>query len=299
MKQVRTFNRSNAGKQAGWCLRNVRMGYGIAPVYASAWDAWNGTPQKRNRTIPTNVDVPLYYDYTDRAGNRYGHINVRLKDGRIWNDGNYFSSLSAFEKAWANVKYVGWSTHVNNVQVIKEKTVSKNLVNNTVANISYRFYIGTAVSDWGKKNAVGKMTPAQLQKHLRESSTYARIQKQAKDGTLPIHNHLPTEIRGDVKQHLDNLKQATDSLSKQRQENERLSTQIKDKTGEIEVLQDDVANLKNETNQLKAEIKEADKEYIKLEKENKRLQDEVKSQDGTLTALGHLRMAIRKALHLQ
>ena len=280
MEQVRAFNARNAGTKAGWCLRNVRMGYGIDPVYASAWDAWNGTPQKRNRTIPTGVDVPLYYDYTDRAGNRYGHINVRLKDGRIWNDGNYFANLSTFERAWPNVKYVGWSTHVNNVQVIKENNVKP-----TKANVNRIYRIG----------GYGKNAPASDQNHW-VNRPLDNLLEAVWNSTW---NDRTRRRAIDYPKLESDLKQATDSLSKQRKYNEQATAQLAEKIEEVGMLQDDVDNLKNDKKQLEAEIKQFDKEIVKLEKENKRLQDEVKSQDGTLTALGHLRMAIRKALHLQ
>lgn len=117
--QVKAFNQSKATKEKNMCLQNVRTGYGIAPRYATAWAAWGGTEQHKNRSVPTGVDVPLFYDYTT-GGKRYGHINVRLANGKVWNDGKLFSSLSAFEKAWGNVKYVGWGESVNEVRVIKE-----------------------------------------------------------------------------------------------------------------------------------------------------------------------------------
>lgn len=120
MKQLRDFNPSKNGSKPGYCLQNVRLGYGVAPLYNDAWTAWKNSKQYTS-AIPTGVDVPLYYDYTDKAGNRYGHINVRLKDGRVWNDGKFYASTATFNRSHSNVKYVGWSTEVNKVTVIKEK----------------------------------------------------------------------------------------------------------------------------------------------------------------------------------
>lgn len=122
-KQVKPFNPSKGGTKSGYCLQNVRLGFGVAPLYDDAWTAWNNTEQHPNRITPENVDVPLYYDYTDSDGNRYGHINVRLADGRVWNDGRLHPSLPAFEKTWANVKYVGWGESVNGVRVIEKGAV--------------------------------------------------------------------------------------------------------------------------------------------------------------------------------
>lgn len=122
MKQVKSFNQSKGGKVPNFCLRNVRLGFAIPALYDDAWTAWKNTEQHKNRTIP-KLDVPLYYSYTATIGGvrkNYGHINVRLKDGRIWNDGKIFASLSAFEKAWSNVKYVGWGESINKVKVIED-----------------------------------------------------------------------------------------------------------------------------------------------------------------------------------
>lgn len=118
-KQVRGFDTSAGGTTAGYCLRNVRLGFGIASKYAHAWAAWSNTEQHADRNIPSDIDVPLYYDYTDSAGNRYGHINVRLANGSVWNDGRIFTNLSAFESAWRNVRYVGWGESVNAVRVLE------------------------------------------------------------------------------------------------------------------------------------------------------------------------------------
>jgi hypothetical protein len=117
--QLIPFDPSKGGSKAGYCLQNVRLGYSIPALYNDAWQAWNNTEQHKNRNFPTG-DVPLYYDYTDSGGNRYGHINVRLADGRLWNDGSIFASLEAFENTHRNVKFVGWGESINNIKVIKQ-----------------------------------------------------------------------------------------------------------------------------------------------------------------------------------
>ena len=262
MRQVRAFNKRNAGTIAYWCLRNVRMGYGIDSVYNDAWQAWQNTPRFTS-SIPKGVDVPIYFRWVAprdvrnasgqiviRAGVNYGHIAVHLADGRVWSDGKYFTSpqnlvnnyLSGSDKS-----YVGWSTHVNNVQVIKENNM----------------FNGKTAKEWFSV-ALG---------YDRRIKNYQK-------------NYVPRT----------QLKQATDSLSKQRQDNERLTTQNEDLSEHIGELGQEIKALNKEINE---DTKAHAKELNKLEKENKRLQDEVDSQDGTLTALGHLRMAIRKALHLQ
>ena len=117
MRQLIAFNASKGGSKPGYCLQNVRLGFGIAPLHNDAWTAWRNSEQHTS-SIPTNVDVPLYYDYTDRNGNRYGHINVRLADGRVWNDGKTYRDLAHYQQN-STTKYVGWSTEVNNVKVLE------------------------------------------------------------------------------------------------------------------------------------------------------------------------------------
>jgi hypothetical protein len=226
------------------CLRNVRMGYEIAPLYDDAWTAWLNTEQHKNRSIPLGVDVPLFYSFTATIGGvrkNYGHINVRLKDGRIWNDGNIFSNLSSFEQSHSNVSYVGWGESVNKVRVIKENNVCK--VTTNIADHYYRLYIGTGVSEWGKQNAVGKMTPVELQKHLTSSSTYKQLVKDAKSGNLAVENHLPTALRNAYVNPLN-------------EQLEKATRTINDKQTEVEILQDDVADLKAERKELQKELEE-------------------------------------------
>lgn len=114
-KQTRGFDLNKAGKANGWCLQNVRLGYSIAAKYSNAITAWKNTQQHKNRNIPTGVAVPLYYTYkTD------GHINVRLPDGRIWNDGTIFKDLATYLSLRPQVSYLGWGESINDVRVIQE-----------------------------------------------------------------------------------------------------------------------------------------------------------------------------------
>lgn len=117
--QVRKFDQTKAGKVSGFCLRNVRLGYGISNKYLTATIAWQHTQQHKNRTIPKGVDVPLFYSWKTP-----GHINVRLASGKVWNDGRIFSSLSTFEASMPSAKYLGWGESVNDVKVIKEDEVT-------------------------------------------------------------------------------------------------------------------------------------------------------------------------------
>jgi hypothetical protein len=111
--QTRPFNQNKGGSKKGWCLQNVRLGYDIGPKYATAWQAWQNSPQFTS-VIPMGVSVPVYFWW-----GRDGHIGVQLPDGRFWSDGIIYSSLSRYRLTHPTVIYRGWSTHVNGVEVIK------------------------------------------------------------------------------------------------------------------------------------------------------------------------------------
>lgn len=111
--QTRAFNQNKGGSAKGFCLRNVRLGYDIPAKYASAWQAWQNSPQFTS-AIPTGVAVPLYFWW-----GKYGHIGVQLPDGRFWSDGVVYRNLLAYRVTHPAVLYRGWSTHVNGVEVIK------------------------------------------------------------------------------------------------------------------------------------------------------------------------------------
>ena len=93
-KQVTNFDLNKMGTTAGMCLQNVRLGYSIAPKYASARDAMNaskarGTFHEGLNDIPQDVDVPLYAE----TGSPYAHIMVDVH-GAVYSDGKYVSDSS-------------------------------------------------------------------------------------------------------------------------------------------------------------------------------------------------------------
>jgi hypothetical protein len=112
-KQTRAFDQNKAGTTKGYCLRNVRLGYSIPAKFDSAIIAWDNTEQHKDKSIPSG-DVPLFYTYKVD-----GHINVRLKDGRIWNDGELYENLDAYISTHPSVGYLGWGESVNEVRVLE------------------------------------------------------------------------------------------------------------------------------------------------------------------------------------
>lgn len=158
--QVKSFNQSKGGNKAGLCLQNVRLGYEIPARYDDAWTAWLNTEQHKDRNIPSGVDVPVYFSYTTTIGGvrkNYGHIGVRLSNGRFWSDGRTYDSVAAYENNHAPV-YVGWGESVNNVRVIKGGTVEKTIYKPTRADITkaWKELYGTTPSEHNYKTYMAK-----------------------------------------------------------------------------------------------------------------------------------------------
>lgn len=109
--QVKKFSPSKMGKQAGWCLQNCRLGFGIENgTFYSARDDMES--QKKNGTFhkglpPTNISVPVYCD----TASEYEHVIVSDK-GTYYSDGyitnpNYFAIFGWGEKC-DGVRVVKW-----------------------------------------------------------------------------------------------------------------------------------------------------------------------------------------------
>lgn len=125
--QVKKFDQRKAGKIKNFCLRNVRLGYGVPAKYDSAWEAWQNTEQHKNTDYPDGVEIPVYFSYTatiDGVRKNWGHIGVRLKDGKFWSDGVIYAGISAYTKNHAP-KYVGWGESVNDTKVIKGEEMTE------------------------------------------------------------------------------------------------------------------------------------------------------------------------------
>ncbi len=120
-QQIKPFNQAQAGTRPNWCLDNVTKGYGIKNYYDSAWEAWKHTEQ-HSGDAPMGLDVPVYFSYSATIDGEYrnwGHIGVRLANGKFWSDGKIYNSVSEYTTSHSP-KYVGWGESVNNVKVIKE-----------------------------------------------------------------------------------------------------------------------------------------------------------------------------------
>lgn len=108
-QQVLPFNLSKMGTKSGWCLQNVRLGFGIDKgTFPSAKADMES--QKKNGTLhsdnpPANVAVPVYVDSTSK----YEHVVVCDK-------GVYYSDGKRVNKP---AKTFGWGELCDGVRVVK------------------------------------------------------------------------------------------------------------------------------------------------------------------------------------
>jgi len=112
-KQIKSFSVSKMGTKKGWCLQNVRLGFGItAGKYTSAKadmlaQKAGGTLHVGNN-VPTNVAVPIYIDTTSK----YEHVVVS-DHGVIYSDGKRISDgLKVFT-------VFGWGELCDGVRVVE------------------------------------------------------------------------------------------------------------------------------------------------------------------------------------
>lgn len=123
--QTRPFVIANAGTVKYLCLANVRKGYGIPAKYDYAYLDWqNNAKQHPDQNYPAGVAVPVYFSWVGTVGGvnkNWGHIAVRLPDGRIWTDGRYYNSVGELLNNYlSNGRYLGWGESVNGIRVVRE-----------------------------------------------------------------------------------------------------------------------------------------------------------------------------------
>lgn len=110
-KQIIGFDLAKMGTKAGFCLQNVRLGYGIGPKYATARDAMNASKQQgtfhEGLDIPTDVAVPIFAE----TGSPYAHVMVDYY-GDVYSDGKHLSSLKG-------MTIVGWSETLNDARIVE------------------------------------------------------------------------------------------------------------------------------------------------------------------------------------
>lgn len=175
--QTIPFNTSKGGTTPNFCLSNVCKGYGIGPKYGSAWEAWEHTEQHLD-PVPDNLDVPIYYSYTttiDGVTQNFGHINVRLKNGTVWSDGNIYASIEDYTSKKLP-RFVGWGESVNDVKVIGD-----NMIDAAHQATLFVAYLGRLPEPAEVTRDVGNKTTDTMINELDSSSEYA--DKKKRDAT--------------------------------------------------------------------------------------------------------------------
>ncbi len=110
-EQIKKFDIKKMGTKKGYCLQNVRLGFGIPAKYASAkldMEANKKAGTLHNMsTIPHNVAVPVYMD----TASKYEHIIV-CDRGTYYSDGKRLTSTKG-------LKFFGWGEMCDGVKVVK------------------------------------------------------------------------------------------------------------------------------------------------------------------------------------
>lgn len=109
-RQDKGFDIRKMGTKAGYCLQNVRLGFGIGSKYASAKDAMlankNAGTLHPISTLPKNVAVPVFVD----TNSPYEHVEV-ADCGTFYSDGKRLTNPY-------NQKFFGWGETLNGVRVV-------------------------------------------------------------------------------------------------------------------------------------------------------------------------------------
>lgn len=128
--QAKAFNAGKMGTRPGYCLYNVRIGYGIAGKYADAKSDMLANKKAGKlhgglNTIPAGRQVPLYWD----TASKYEHITVSCGDGKnMWSDGKKMA-------LWRNVPFFGWGETCEGVTIVNWKNdTPKKKSNDEIAN---------------------------------------------------------------------------------------------------------------------------------------------------------------------
>lgn len=150
-KQVVPFNPKKMGTTKNFCLRNVRLGYGIAGKYANAKQAMNENRDKGTlhdlASIPTNVSVPVF-----TSAGVWGHVIVSDK-------GVFYSDGKKCNRPTSNYMWGEW---LNGVRVVSWVDTNK-----IPAKSPIKFGDTVVVSGQGTENSLGKGRKTKMFSHRK------------------------------------------------------------------------------------------------------------------------------------
>lgn len=110
-KQTRNFDPQKMGTKSGWCLMNVRLGFGInSGTFPSAKADMEA--QKRGGTFhdglpPANIAVPVYFD----TASKNEHV-MGFDHGTYYSDGKRLANINGW-------KVFGWGECCDGVRVVE------------------------------------------------------------------------------------------------------------------------------------------------------------------------------------
>lgn len=269
MTQVKPFNPALGGTTKYLCLSNVRKGYSIPALHQFAKQDWDNNVQHKDRNFPQGCSVPVYWSWTgkvDGVTKDWGHIAVRLADGRVWTDGRYYANVDTLNTNYLSGKgtYLGWGELVNNVRVVRQEVSMAETINDDVARQIGWHYLGRNGFD-GKPNALqapqgdlqGKqLTNAQLSQFFLSAEARdwrdSRIHKvyAERDGLKSANANLTAERDRLAKAN----QELTATISRLNGEVIGLAQTVKEKQAEINTMQDQVVDLEKENKELKAQL---------------------------------------------
>lgn len=110
-EQKQPFDLAKMGSQSGYCLKNVRLAFGIPPLYHDAKEAMLANKDAGTlhdiSTLPKNVAVPVFVDTSS--------INEHVE---VADHGTFYSDAKKVSDPM-NQKFFGWGETLNGVRVVE------------------------------------------------------------------------------------------------------------------------------------------------------------------------------------
>lgn len=201
---------------AGMCLSYARRVFGRPVVEPTAWSGWNNAKYKHeDRNFPAGVAVPVWFDWTGDVGagrHRYGHVAVRMPDGKIWSSPlsgtgrNWFASVDDLTRAFGNgMSYVGWSEDISNGRVVTNigevDMVSNescyNAFNGILMRPPTKGDLDTYVGKWNLDSLIGVLNDSKLSERAEVLTSYNTGKQALKDdwaGQIKSLSNKPSDF---------------------------------------------------------------------------------------------------------
>lgn len=201
----------NLGVQdgTGWCLRFTQSVWGAPARYKSAWDAWQATTLKHDKTeaLPSDVSVICWMEHWGSYGEvvtswgNWGHVVTYVPGrgflsspargvGQLW-----LGTMAEVERTF-NAKYVGWSEDINGRRVAKIDNTPQPKDEDMAQGAFYRAPTGKIV--WQEKpNTV--LIPLELVTwvaYAANGNKYADISQKDFDALLKKYGTAPVPPAG-------------------------------------------------------------------------------------------------------